>query len=397
MAVRKLTWRGVIARRLARHHLTKPAPLAKLVDVVGEVCGIHAQVMPSAEISLGLRLAGFGKRDLDDALWKKRALVKTYGIRGTVHLLPAREYGWWLAALRAGWRRDQDPKRLAYLGMTQKQMDATIEAICDSLSGTPVTREQLGEEVARHVGHWAVERTVGAFGGHWPVWQAGIGGAAMRGELVFGPPVGARVTFVRASDWLGKITSPPESQAQRELMRRYLGAYGPATDAEFAQWAFIEPRRAGELAKALGDAIEEVDVEGHRAWQIAGDRPGRASTSTLLLPRFDCYAVGSHPRDVVAPPDVVARAAATGLLTRGAGSGRAFLVGPMPVLLVDGTVGGIWESTRTAKHIAIRVQPLITLDAKRRRSLERAVMRIGEIVGLESSIAIGKVSTRPHL
>ncbi|TMB59914.1 MAG: winged helix DNA-binding domain-containing protein, partial [Chloroflexi bacterium] len=228
-------------------------------------------------------------------------------------------------------------------------------------------------------------------------WQAGIGGAAMRGALVFGPPVGARVTFVRASDWLGKITSPPESQAQRELMRRYLGAYGPATDAEFAQWAFIEPRRAGELAKALGDAIEEVDVEGHRAWQIAGDRPGRASTSTLLLPRFDCYAVGSHPRDVVAPPDVVARAAATGLLTRGAGSGRAFLVGPMPVLLVDGTVGGIWESTRTAKHIAIRVQPLITLDAKRRRSLERAVMRIGEMVGLESSIAIGKVSTRPHL
>jgi hypothetical protein len=43
------------------------------------------------------------------------------------------------------------------------------------------------------------------------------------------------------------------------------------------------------------------------------------------------------------------------------------------------------------------VQPLVTLDARRRRSLERAAMRIGEIVGLESSIAIGKVSTRPHL
>ena len=397
MAVRKLTWRGVIARRLVRHHLTKPAPLAKLVDVVGEVCGIHAQVMPSAELSLGLRIAGFRKRDLDSALWETRVLVKAYGIRGTVHLLPAREYGWWLAALRAGWRRDEDPKRLAYLGMTQKQMDATIEAICESLSATPMTREQLGEGVARRVGRWAVLRSVGAFGGQWPVWQAGVGGAAMRGALVFGPPVGARVTFVRASDWLGKITSPPESQAQRELMRRYLGAYGPATVAEFAQWAFIEPRRARELAKALGDAIEEVDVEGHRAWQIAGDRPARASTSTLLLPRFDCYAVGSHPRDVVAPPDVVAHAAATGLLTRGSGSGRAFLVGPMPVLLIDGVVAGVWESTRRAKTLAIRVQPLVTLAATRRRALERAAQRIGEIVGLDATLQVGKVSTRPHL
>ncbi|TME39481.1 MAG: winged helix DNA-binding domain-containing protein, partial [Chloroflexi bacterium] len=93
--------------------------------------------MPSAELSLGLRIADFRKRDLDSALWETRVLVKAYGIRGTVHLLPAREYGWWLAALRAGWRRDEDPKRLAYLGMTQKQMDATIEAICESLSATP--------------------------------------------------------------------------------------------------------------------------------------------------------------------------------------------------------------------------------------------------------------------
>jgi len=114
---RRLTWNAVIARRLARHSLITPAPRTKLVDVVARVCGIHAQVMPSAEISLGLRIRGFTRVDLDDALWQKRELVKAYGIRGTVHVLPAREYGWWLAALRAGWRRDDDPKRLAYLGM----------------------------------------------------------------------------------------------------------------------------------------------------------------------------------------------------------------------------------------------------------------------------------------
>ncbi|TMB93626.1 MAG: winged helix DNA-binding domain-containing protein, partial [Chloroflexi bacterium] len=100
---------------------------------------------------------------------------------------------------------------------------------------------------------------------------------------------------------------------------------------------------------------------------------------------------------VVAPPDVVAHAAATGLLTRGSGSGRAFLVGPMPVLLIDGVVAGVWESTRRAKTLAIRVQPLVTLAATRRRALERAAQRIGEIVGLDATLQVGKVSTRPHL
>jgi hypothetical protein len=69
----------------------------------------------------------------------------------------------------------------------------------------------------------------------------------------------------------------------------------------------------------------------------------------------------------------------------------------MPVLLLDGVVGGIWESTRGARRIAIRVQPLLALDRKRRRAIDDAAARIGEIVGLEPTVTIGRVSTRPHL
>src|SRR5687767_12821197 len=110
--MRRLTWRAVLSRRLARHHLLKPAPRAKLADVVADVCGIHAQVMMSAEISLGLRVAGLTKKEFDAALWEKRELVKTYGIRGTVHVLPMRELGLWFAALRACARREDQPRRL---------------------------------------------------------------------------------------------------------------------------------------------------------------------------------------------------------------------------------------------------------------------------------------------
>lgn len=394
--MRSLSWNEVLARRLARHHLLKPAPRLKLAEVVGDVCGIHAQVMPSAEISLGLRVKGFTKKQLDVALWDRREIVKTYGIRGTVHLLPAHELGWWLAALRACEPVEPDARRLAYFGVTAQQVADAAEAIEEALVGRRLTRDQLGAELARRVGPW-VDRTVNAFGGAWPVWQIAIGQAALRGALCFGPPQGTRVTFVRPEDWIGRLTVPAEAAAQRELLRRYLSAFGPATAAEFAQWAAITPRRARELADELGEAIEIVHVEGTERWQVAGDRAGRAAASTLLLPRFDCYAVGSHPRDVVAPPAVVARAAATGLLSRGTGSGRAYLVGPMPILLIDGAIAGIWESRRTARRIAIRVQALVKIDTQRRAAIAVAASRLGQIVGLEPSLEMGSVRTRPHL
>src|SRR2546423_1225166 len=98
------------------------------------MCGIHAQVMPSAELSLGLRVRGLTARSLGDALWKTRELVKTYGPRGTVHLLPAKELGFWLAALRDTGRAEDDAGRLDYLGMSGKDLARIIDAITESVS-----------------------------------------------------------------------------------------------------------------------------------------------------------------------------------------------------------------------------------------------------------------------
>lgn len=395
-----LTWNAVLGRRLARHQLLSPAPRAKIVDVASRLCGIHAQVMPSAEISLGLRLRGFTAEGLEEALWERRVLAKIYGIRGTVHLVPACELGWWLAALRATGREDaaMDARRLAYLGLSERELRRIGDAIAAALVGTRLTREELGAAVGKRIGRSVVDRTVGAFGGQWPVWTAALGHAALAGDLMFGPPVGGRVTFVRPDEWVGRVAAVDPDTALRELCLRWLTAYGPASMRDFAQWANLDPRRARSVRERLGDAVETVSVDGTPLLQVAGEGAPRSSrASTILLPRFDAYAVGSYPRDVVVPPAAVARASATGLLPSRSGSGRAFLCGPMPVLLVDGAVAGIWESKRTAKSIAIRVQSFTRLDRARREDVARAAERIGKIVGLESSLAFGAIATRPHL
>ena len=93
------TWAAVRSRRLDRHFLTGPATAA--ADVAAAVCGAHAQVLTAAELSIGLRLAGAARGDVRRALWEDPQLVKTFGPRGTVHLLPTADLPMWTGALSA--------------------------------------------------------------------------------------------------------------------------------------------------------------------------------------------------------------------------------------------------------------------------------------------------------
>lgn len=94
-----MTWPEVHARRLARHGLTTPVPAEAMTAQVGIMCGAHAQMLGAAELSIGMRVDRVTRTDVRRLLWTERRLVKTYGPRGTVHLLPTAELALWTSAL----------------------------------------------------------------------------------------------------------------------------------------------------------------------------------------------------------------------------------------------------------------------------------------------------------
>jgi hypothetical protein len=73
---------------MTRHALAEPAADLDPAGIAGTLCGAHAQVLSAAELSIGRRIAGATRADVRRALWQERTLVKTFGPRGTVHLLP---------------------------------------------------------------------------------------------------------------------------------------------------------------------------------------------------------------------------------------------------------------------------------------------------------------------
>jgi hypothetical protein len=385
--MRSLTWKEVWGRRLARHALLAPRPREGLVEIVRAVCGIHAQVMPAAELSIGVRVTGVTRQEVRAELWQRRGLVKTYGLRGTVHLFPADELPLWVAALRAN-PLPNEARRLAQMGLEPAQMEAIVAAIREALAGQCLTREELGLEVARRAGSWATDTVSPAFGGQWPRWQMVLGAAASRGLLCFGPNQGQKVTFVRPDQWLGGWTEVDGTAALCEVLRRYLSAYGPATHREFAQWFGMQPSVALALTRQLAGELEEVDVEGHRAWLLSSEAAVAfplVQDVVRLLPHFDCYVIGCHPRDRLVPADWAKR-----VLTR---SG----IGNLPVVVVDGIVAGLWQQRRTGRRLEIRVEAFQPLNAHQHQELEAAVARVGEIVEAQSVLSLGAVDARPHL
>jgi Winged helix DNA-binding domain len=94
-----LTWDQVRRWRVARQRLDRRVPRRRLLEVVRDVCGVHAQVQSSAELQVWARVNGVTADDVRSALWKERTLVRSWAMRGTLHLFTAEDWPVYAAAL----------------------------------------------------------------------------------------------------------------------------------------------------------------------------------------------------------------------------------------------------------------------------------------------------------
>jgi hypothetical protein len=391
-ATASLRWEDVLARRLERHGLSAPLAGAGPDDVARALCGVHAQILSAAELSVGLRLDGVTRAGVRRALWDDRTLVKTFGPRGTVHLLPTADLALWTGALGAvpggGQANFPDGVRLS-----EGQTEAVLAAIDDALAGAELTVDELGAAVVERAGPWAGDLVMPAFQTLWPRWRQAVGAAARSGVLCFGPNKGRNVTYTHPRRWQpGFVPAEPDA-ALAWLAGTYLAAYGPASAKQFAQWLSTSPAWAAELFARLSaeGVIEPVTLDGAPVFAAAGESRGRAEPAVTgrrrvrLLPYFDAYVVGGRPRELLYP----GRAAERALVP----SGQA---GNYPVLLVDGVVAGVWHQRRSGRRMAVTVEPLEPLAGPLRAELDEEVTRVGEVMEASPALTVGPVSVGPH-
>src|SRR4051794_36243385 len=405
--MRRLDWDDVRTRRMRRHGLLGAPTATTPADVVRAMHGAHAQVMSAAELSIGVRLPGSTRTDVRDALWRDQSLTKTFGPRGTVHLVSTADLAMWTGALAAV------PSRSSPFApdvrLTDDQQTEVVAAVADALRGPPLTLEELDEAVVARTGRWAGDLVMPAFQVKWPRWRQAIGAAATAGVLVLGPSRGPKVTYTRDPQFV-----PLSADAALPLfLEKYLRAFGPSTPAHLARWLNAPVGWAEKVFD--GAAVETVEVAGTTACvaaddaALAADDAGldandagpaadgaaadaaanigetRAPSCVRLLPYFDAFTVGFQPREVLFPGRAAERA-----LTRGQ-------AGNYPVVLVDGVVAGVWHQRRAGRRGGGAGELLGGLPPARRPELEGAATRIGEVLEAGSTeLVLGPVDVGPH-
>src|SRR5262249_40033045 len=128
------------------------APAEGMLDVASRLCGLHAQVLSSAELTVWARVENLERGAVQRALWQDRTLIKTWAMRGTLHLLAARDYPLWSAALSTSRRYLKPALWQKYFGITMDELDRLTEAVAEALDGRVMTREELVGEVSRLTG-----------------------------------------------------------------------------------------------------------------------------------------------------------------------------------------------------------------------------------------------------
>jgi hypothetical protein len=378
--VAEVGWDEVRARRVARSSLSERAGGDRLVEVVGALCGVHAQVQRSAELQLANRVDGVVQADVRATLWEQRALVKAWTVRGTLHLHPAAELPLWQAARRAvlrsadrglaAWR---DPAGVQHPALDADEVEAVRAAVWDVLDGRCLLRDEIAAEVVKRVGAAPRERLRSGF-------------AFFLGELCHGPPQGARITLARPDQWIeGWRDFTDEDEALREVCRRFIRTYGPARPVDFCEWFGAATLRVAEariLFDELATDLEEIGVGGRSGFVLAGDRSfPPPSKHVRLLPEYDVYVMGFRERDQLVPEPVRELIAS---------HGRGRYEGPAGVrlVLVDGSAAGLWERRKRGKRLELDVRLTRTLGKSRRAELEREGERLGAFLGLEPVLSV---------
>jgi hypothetical protein len=367
-AIEMMTWEQAVAWRAARQHLVHRAAKQDVLRVAKLLCGLHAQVMSSAELTLWARVEGITRADVRDALWTRRRLVKTWAMRGTLHLLPSDEFSMWIAGLRT-YRHFLRESWLRYMEMTAEDIEGLIDAIGRALDGRELSREELSAEVTRITKSERMGEKLKQG------WGSLLKPAAFMGTLCFAPSVGQNVRFTRPDRWLGRLASEDGDEALDEITRRYLRAYAPATREDYARWwAGMTPAQAGKRIERLGDEVARVDVEGRRCYMLARDVPeathAQATKTVRLLPAFDQYVV-TAPRGV----DYVLPAEFKDAVYRKA----AWL---SPVVAVDGRMRGIWRQSRKGGRLLVEVEPFKRVAGWVRTGATEEAERLAAFTGM---------------
>jgi Winged helix DNA-binding domain len=336
--------------RMAAQRLVGPRA-ATPTDAVRWLTAVQAQDLPGALTSVALR-SDPGTRASVVAALDTGTVVRSWPMRGTLHLTAAEDLGWMLDLL--------GPRVLAGAARRRQQVGLTLQdlengrevAVAALQGGGRLSRAALLAALAD--GGVPVD---GQRGYHVLWWLS------QTGTLVLGPMEGAEQLFVLLDEWVPGPRRLERDEALGELALRFFAGHGPATVKDLVRWAGVLVRDVKVGLAVAAPQLERLVVDGTEHW-LDPETPGRlaaaraAAADVHLLPGFDELVLGYADRSCTVPPEFADR-----IVPGNNGMFRSTAVHA-------GTVVGVWRNGR-GKTRAIELEPFTELTAEVRARIEQ--------------------------
>jgi hypothetical protein len=336
---------SVRRERLRSHRLSAPAPT--VTAAAEHMLATQAQEFWGGRWAIAVRTRGAVTLSDVDAAFGRGEIIRSWTMRGTIHLLPARDLSWVLSV--TGERQF----RKAALVHRREGIDASEAAKAERVAraalggGNALTRK----EIFAMFDHAGIP-TVGQRGYH-VLFALSVRGILCQGPVVSRESGPTREQFwVLAEEWASDQATPSEAVA--EFFVRYVASHGPAGVRDFAWWSGLPLGLSRAAAEAASDRLTIVADEPEPLYVVAGPAPRRVSTApeVVALPPFEEYYLSYVDRTVPCAPEFLAA------------------IGPSmngivrPILVARGEAVGVWtHSLAVGRHGDAPVPELFTPGA----------------------------------
>lgn len=325
--------------RLVAQRIAGP-PLPTATETVRWLTAAQAQDLPGALTSVALRTEGRSRAGVEAAL-AAGEVVRSWPMRGTLHLVVAEDLPWLLELLTprmwAGFER-----RRRELGLDAATVERARELAEAALAGGAQLRR---EEMLAAWQAGGVD-TAGQRGYHLLAYLG------TSGIVCMGPMRGTEQLFVLREEWIPRPRRLDREAALGELAGRYFRGHGPATVKDLARWANLTmtDARAGlalarpGLSAMTVDGVEYLLDPGTPELLAAWRRQAR---EVFLLPGFDELVLGYADRTATVPA-----AYATRIVPGGNGMFR-------PTVVAAGRAVGTWKHTGKGANRQVTATPFV--------------------------------------
>lgn len=336
------------------------------VDVVSWFGAMQAQDYASGLWSVGVRT--HGSLDQVSRSLADYQIVRTWPMRGTIHLVAAADVRWMLAATGT-LALKRVAARWATLGLDADTVERAIRVFHERLAGAgPVPRREALAALE------SVGIDTSGQRGYHLIWYA-----SQIGETCLGPNVDGQPTVVLLEEAVPRTVDRTPDDPLAELAGIYVRSHGPVTHSDFARWAGIT---ATQARRALSDQEhvtpippDETVGDGPPLWRSV-DAATEPIPAALALPGFDEFILGYKDRSLFLDPCYADR-----IVPGGNGVFR-------PTIVLSGRVRATWHRTGRAATDRITVTPFADFSAAEVTTVEGALQRYSQFTGRPVQVSI---------